>query len=164
MSAAELYAFWRIAERIGTDAFVVRRCLKRFERDELTIGAATDILWSYATLTSRTFGSLEEFARLIRGRAQNGVSERPSECDLDQRHDSDVVRTSATSSQSASEMDKSNPVPPAQRYIVTSTYRGPDRRRRRRIEPNSLLDTGRRAPESRSLWDLFRATRDSEIE
>jgi len=130
MAAAELYAFWKIAERIGTAAFIVRRCLKRLERGELTIRAATEVLWSYATVTIRTYGSLEELAQLTQRRPHQGAPDQSSECNFDQRLDRSIVRRFAARSKPADLMNGSSPEPRSKRYIVTPSYRGPDRRRR----------------------------------
>lgn len=156
MAAAELYAFWRIAERIGTGEFVVRRCLKRLERDELSIRAATEILWSYAGFAIRVCGSLEQLSRLTRGRPHNGGLKSSGDCDQAQCHGKDIVGSSPTNCLSHHEMKKSDPGSPAERYIVTPTYRGPDRRRRQRqFNPKSLLDPERPKGDSQSLWSMY---------
>ena len=82
MSVSELYEYWHVALRIGTESFIVRRTQQRLKADEITVREATEGLRSYEVVAISRFGSLEECAR----RTQTGVCDitpsEPGECNL----------------------------------------------------------------------------------
>jgi len=53
MSVAEMYVFWDLAVRLGTDSFVVRRTVERLQNSEITTHEATDILKSFEHSAAR---------------------------------------------------------------------------------------------------------------
>ena len=132
MSVSELYEYWHVALRIGTESFIVRRTQQRLKADEITVREATEGLRSYEVVAISRFGSLEECAR----RTQTGVCDitpsEPGECNLAHTHDGAMAREWRPGSTRVLRMNETNTGPRPARHIVTPTYVGPDRRRRRR--------------------------------
>lgn len=154
MSAREFYVFWELADRVGIDSFVVRRCLARLKADEITLREATEFVRWYEILATGRIGVLDD-------RSRNTTVGVHHECDLGPSRQRDMTRGPRVASASKPKMHETTDPANIVAEIVTPTYVGPDRRRRPwRISSNLQLDTDRRSAQSWSSSFSFVAARD----